>query len=644
MRLPAFVAFLSATATTQKAQHPLLYDPDADSDISGFPPPPEPEPIAVRELPLPPVAPSTAPGACSKDINPSGTGCIARDIEFYDFQAGGFLPDNRHVVVKVPFVGAPESQDPSSIYTGVQLILVKTDNTTFPNGDAWKCITCGVPTGNAAGSTGRWEYPQPFHDGRRILAGDNIIECDFDLASNDCSPEHVEIIPLRWNTAVDGAGPGGAMRELRLHPDNLHIGWSSFDFSTGRIGQVCYFGKLAFNPAPKEGEPAVRRYDVEEVTILLDATGKQPMEVDPKDPTVLTIDPTAIAVGELRGFSGDGREATYVGYPEESSNIDVFAIDLFNGTVRRLTSHPEYVDPVDISPDSQWTVVMDTRGTGRQMFLSGLRHVPPLTDIVTAAATSSVRNNGHRRFFQPWLIDRHGDRGSYFGQRVNAAGDGVPGNGDINDPEWNGMADPKWSPDGTQIVYGQALTVAPACGGHNPLPCHKSTAQGGRTMRVMLANLTSREPQPRRTVDPVPDSVPWGIPYTPGKKLPDLLSIAAGNYTLKGRSSGWANVTITNDARDLPESVAVIYHEFSDDGRNFLRGREYVKVSYPTPMLAKVVWFSDLAQTGPAGGTKKTSPDGLRFTIDVSLNVFEANGTLTTTIGGIEYRQPANRT
>jgi hypothetical protein len=35
MRLPAFVAFLSATATTQKAQHPLLYDPDADSDISG---------------------------------------------------------------------------------------------------------------------------------------------------------------------------------------------------------------------------------------------------------------------------------------------------------------------------------------------------------------------------------------------------------------------------------------------------------------------------------------------------------------------------------------------------------------------------------------------------------------------------------
>jgi hypothetical protein len=35
-----------------------------------------------------------------------------------------------------------------------------------------------------------------------------------------------------------------------------------------------------------------------------------------------------------------------------------------------------------------------------------------------------------RRFFQPFLIDRYGDRGDYFGQQVNAEGDGS--NGAIN--------------------------------------------------------------------------------------------------------------------------------------------------------------------------------------------------------------------
>lgn len=172
------------------------------------------------------------------------------------------------------------------------------------------------------------------------------------------------------------------------------------------------------------------------------------------------------------------------------------------------------------------------------MFLSDLRHVPPPTNIVTVAATPSTRNNSHGRFFLPWLIDRHGDRKSYFGQRVNAAGDGISGNSDMNDPEWNGQADPKWSPDEIQIVYGQALTVPPDCGGHNPLPCYNSTAPGGRNMRAMLAHLTSREPRPSKPIEAVSDFVPWGAPYLPETKMPDRLPIPGGEYTLEGKHSG----------------------------------------------------------------------------------------------------------
>lgn len=90
----------------------------------------------------------------------------------------------------------------------------------------------------------------------------------------------------------------------------------------------------------------MRRYDAEKLTVLRNRSGRQPHADDPNDATRLIIDWDAITVGELRGFSGDGEEVTYLDYPQESSNIDVFAADLMTGAGRRLTSHPKYVDPL----------------------------------------------------------------------------------------------------------------------------------------------------------------------------------------------------------------------------------------------------------------------------------------------------------
>lgn len=377
------------------------------------------------------------------------------------------------------------------------------------------------------------------------------------------------------------------------------------------------------------------------VNLLLDPTRKDYLTA--KNST-LTFHDDAISVGELRGFSGIGDEILYIGPSREANNIDVFAVHVITGVVRRLTEHPEYTDPVAFSHDNQWFVAMDTRGTDRQMWMSGMRYVPPLIDLVTITVASSTRNNGMRRFFQPILIDRYGDRGNYFGQQVNAAGDGS--NGAVNDPNWNGRADPAFSHDGTKIVYWQALVVSPACGGSNPLPCPISSAPGQSEFRLMLAKLTSRKPKVPPPAFDVPDKLPWATPFPPGAVPPDssFNSNPPGNYTLKGKSSGVAHVQLIG-VREI-DTVAVNYTNFSDDGEHFIDGWEKVTrtILLPNFWSNRIDWYSDLVQSGAVNATKKTSPGGFHLEIDAVLNIFNANGTLTTVIDGVEYKQPANGT
>ncbi|KAL2851031.1 hypothetical protein BJY01DRAFT_261244 [Aspergillus pseudoustus] len=575
-----------------------------------IPKPPRPEPIDIVELPLPPVISSSAVGACTAKANPRRTGCIGQ--EFTDFQSGDFTPDGNHVVVNLEFIGAPEAPAPGSIYTGEQLILVKTNGKTFANGDSWKCITCGVPAANSQSLDPERDYPHVARNGIKALWGHKIIDCGSTLlASDDCTPDKTHIYPIFWPTAADGSGAGGVPREMRLHPDDVHMGWSSF---TANGGQNTYFGRLQFNPNPSSGDVQVPRYDLVDVNLLTDLTGPAPLMVN--DNGELEHHPEAIGVGELRGFSGAGDEILYIGPSIEANNIDIFAVHVITGKVRRLTSHPEYADP---------------------MWMTAMRGIPPLIDAITITAAASTRNNYQRRFFQPILIDRYGDRGSYFGQQVNAGGD-------VN---WNGRADPAFSYDGTKIVYWQALVTSPACGGFNPLLCPVSTAQGGRTYRVMLARLKSRTPTKPVPVFDVPDFIPWATPFPPGTELPAEYSIPPGTYTLRGKVSGTANATfIADSTTGRFKTVSVEYDNYSDDGKHIVDGVETVTntADPANPWMSHLDWTSDLVGTGVVRATKETGPGGFQLSIDAMTNAFNANGTLTTTIDGVLYRQPANGT
>ena len=97
--------------------------------------------VNLSELPVPPTVPND--GVCT-----APTGCVSAD--WGGIGSPGFMWDPTEVLVGVTYAGAPPS-GPSNVYTGPQVIVVKTDGSQFPDGNGWTCLTCGVPAANQVG-------------------------------------------------------------------------------------------------------------------------------------------------------------------------------------------------------------------------------------------------------------------------------------------------------------------------------------------------------------------------------------------------------------------------------------------------------------------------------------------------------------
>ncbi|MGW1561162.1 hypothetical protein ACWCQ1_32200 [Streptomyces sp. NPDC002144] len=579
--------------------------------------------VAIKELPVPPTVP--ADGVCTHP-----TGCVSAD--WGGIGTPGPARDPKYVFLGITYAGAPQS-GPASVYTGNQVLVVHTDGGTFPNGEAWKCITCGVSYGPDI-DTSQLTYPpaNELPDHRRVLVSNGILECGpegaaYAVTDPRCTPANTRITPIYWNGkplyARDASGINNG-REWRLSPDGVHLVWDVLDFRA--LTEIAYVGRLAYDRHD-------RRYELTKVSVLANPSpAYQPLTVE--DGNRLRLNQAGM-IGEPRGFTSDGRAVLGI-QSLRSDSMDAWATDLATGQSRPLTRQAQYTDPMAMSPDGRWLLAEEVRGSGRLDFIAGMPGVPPLTaQLSTAPYVSGIRNNGNRRYFSPWLVDpKTGD-----GFQINAG----------SDPNWNAAADPAWLADSTAVVYTENL----ACGA-NPTPhrCADSTEPGGRNSRLMIARFPGLKPSTPVSPAPVSDDT-WGVAYTPGQNPPKTSPVPTGTYTLRGQDRGSATVRITNDsAGDQTLSIAVAYDNYSDDGTNVINGTEKVERVSNTALgctpgtasaLACVTWTEDLTLTGRHTGTKRTGPGGFTLGPSVMLsNDFQAVGTLTTTLDGTTYSQPAN--
>ena len=573
----------------------------------------------ISELPVPPTVP--ADGVCT---NP--TGCVSGD--WGALGSPGFFWDSHYVLLGVNYAGAPTT-GPASIYNGPQVLLEKTDGTTFAGGDPWKCLTCGVAPDNEQGViTSDFTYPPPhaLPGDRKILVGNGILECTrpngtlFELTDPRCTPDDTRIIPIYWGNSPLGASsqanPFGNGREWRLSPDGVHLAWDNLFLSGASFGENEFEGTLSFDKANQ-------RYDLTSVYFLPQAT---PWTIGPNNQ--LTFTPRTM-IGELRGWTSDGKSILGI-QSYESDSTDAWATSLATGHSVPLTDHAEYTDPMFMSPNGKWMIAEQVLGSGRMDFISGMEGIPPITGLISTAYVDEMRNNGNRRFFLPWLVDPARQQS----EQINAGGD----------PNWNAAADPVWLANSTAVVWGENL----ACGA-NPSPhqCPDSTEPGGRNSRVMMARFPTLRPTPAIPPSPISNTAPaaWAIPYSPGQTVPANTPIPTGTYTIHGNVFGSATVAITDNSSGTGyQSIQPTYHDYVQyPGLNVINGTERVQ-NDSTP--GNITWNEDLTSWGLQGvGSKVTSPAG--FTVGLSVlfsNNFQATGTMTTTINGRTYTQPANGT
>jgi hypothetical protein len=150
-------------------------------------------PVRISQVPLPPTIRSQTAGSCSTAVNPHHAGCIS------GVGSPGFYWDSAYVLDGVNYAGAPAAPDPGSIYTGNQIIAIKTNGTTFPNGDAWKCITCGIPAANVGQGVQVTNYPptRALPGDRGAMVGNGILSCGrYALTSIECTSAREHIYPI----------------------------------------------------------------------------------------------------------------------------------------------------------------------------------------------------------------------------------------------------------------------------------------------------------------------------------------------------------------------------------------------------------------------------------------------------------------
>ena len=134
------------------------------------------------------------------------------------------------------------------------------------------------------------------------------------------------------------------------------------------------------------------------------------------------------------------------------------------------------------------------------------------------------------------------------------------------------------------------------------------------------------------------------MPFVAGEPDPVRPQLPTGTYSLRGPDGGSATVTVET-AGGTVQAVAAEYHGYTDGCRIFNGFEQVARTG--GGFTPPVSWNSNIVMTGCQTGTKITrGPAGDQgpMTLSAAGNNFQASGSLTTTIDGQVFTQPANGT
>ena len=451
----------------------------------------------------------------------------------------------------------------SSTTTGTQLGIIDLDGSDF------RCLTCG--TGLISGNL---KVGQRLRDGQRLLvAGNNnanprwnILECTPSVL--DC--QSAVMLPIQLPPNPDPTAPILQYRVPHVTYDDQWFIWTEVRLR-GPGGNLSAMGRLV-----RQAD----HYAVQDARVIAPPIPSLAIGTDPAVWRNFT-QPFEAKEAVVRG----GLDWVMAGTPG-AGHYDNFAIDLTDGSVRPMTTHPDHDEGVNFSPDEQWAVVSSSRTDNRVEFL-GLLPRPPYIDwiafslhfvAIAGAPSDGVSPGGDPNerdcYLDPWMLDRWFERGDYVGQRLLTPADG-----------WQSAAGGfEFSPDGTRLSITE-------------LQWRRLTPPGTTLPgRLRIFTLPNREPIAPAAVVPIvaaPEPT-WAIRYEDWL-VPDTFGITV----IPGAAAGTA--TITNDFADtLSGSARVEFAGYSDDGVTFLDGVEEIRI--PVLVLNGAEYEVDLTLSGARSG------------------------------------------
>lgn len=445
--------------------------------------------------------------------------------------------------------------------------------TIAPDGSDFHCLTCAL----AAPGDPPLMKPFPVADGQRIVVrlGNQTPFTNSPHGVLECSPSVLDcqtaaILPIEI-PALGDANLVQPQREFRVSPDGEHVAFTQMRNDTAGSQQfISIVGTLA------------RFADHYEV-----------------------LDPRVVSpLGELKQFSRDNQSvyvAAFVTNPFGAANSDALQIDLATGAVLgRVTKHPAYDEPVELSPDDQWFLVGSGRTAGLAETFSQLER-PSLISEAIGNVTFYYFLTQRPALLEPWLVDRYGARDGYIGQPLKPLGtrDG-----------WDGLMIPNWHPDGTRIVWYER-NLDPSL-----------LAPGDITTRLRIATLTSRSPVVSPVLPQPLPSLAWAPPLS-GYVPPASPEPA----TRDGMFAGRADVVFVPGPTN---HVEITYSGYSDDGRTFLDGTEVA--DYVAGLLGSSTYAADVTQHGCKQGFLRAS--------GVGISISSLTGRTTSSVDGNVLTSP----